>query len=38
MRRRARENTHSEIRLEHGDLLVMDGLTQSEYEQALHDV
>ena len=29
--RRALENTHSQIRLDHGDLLVMDGLTQSEY-------
>ena len=31
LRRRALEYTPSEIRLDHGDLLVMDGLTQSEY-------
>ena len=31
LRRRAPENTPSEIRLDHGDLLVMDGLTQFEY-------
>ena len=30
LRRRAPENTHSQIRLNHGDLLVMDGLTQFE--------
>ena len=28
LRRRASENTPSQIRLDHGDLLVMDGLTQ----------
>ena len=32
LRRRRLENTHSQIRLDHGDLLVMDGLTQLEYE------
>ena len=33
LRRRASENTLSQIRLvDHGDLLVMDGLTQLEYE------
>ena len=32
LRRRAPENTHSQIRLDHGDVLVMDGLAQSEYE------
>ena len=32
LRRRAPEKTHSQIRLDHGDLLVMDGLTQFEYE------
>ena len=31
LRRRASENTPSQIRLDHGDLLVMDGLTQYEY-------
>ena len=31
LRRRASENTPSQIRLDHGDLLVMDGLTQLEY-------
>ena len=31
LRRRTSENTPSEIRVDHGDLLVMDGLTQSEY-------
>ena len=31
LRRRALENTPSEIRFDHGDLLVMDGPTQSEY-------
>ena len=31
MRRRAPENTPSQIWLDHGDLLVMDGLTQYEY-------
>ena len=31
LRRRASGNVPSEIRLDHGDLLVMDGLTQSEY-------
>ena len=31
LRRRASENTPSQIRLDHGDLLVMDGLTQFEY-------
>ena len=34
LRRRAPENTHSQIRLDHGDLLVMDGLTQLEYEHS----
>ena len=32
MRRRASCNFHSSIRLDHGDILVMDGLAQSEYE------
>ena len=31
LRRRASENSPSQIRLDHGDLLVMDGLTQLEY-------
>ena len=31
LRRRASENTPSGIWLDHGDLLVIDGLTQSEY-------
>ena len=31
LRRRASENTPSQIRLEHGDFLVMDGLNQLEY-------
>ena len=31
LRRRTLENSPSEIWLDHGDLLVMDGLTQSEY-------
>ena len=34
LRRRAPENTHSQIRLDHGDLLVMDGCTQFEYEHS----
>ena len=34
LRRRAPENTHSQIRLDHGDLLVMDVLTQFEYEHS----
>ena len=34
LRRRAPENTLSQIRLDHGDLLVMDGLTQFEYEHS----
>ena len=34
LRRRAPENTHSQIWLDHGDLLVMDGLTQLEYEHS----
>ena len=34
LRRRAPENTPSQIRLDHGDLLVMDGLTQWEYEHS----
>ena len=34
LRRRASENTHSQIRLDRGDLLVMDGLTQFEYEHS----
>ena len=34
LRRRASENTHSQIRLDHGDLLVVDGLTQCEYEHS----
>ena len=32
MRRRASGNVPSSIRLDHGDILVMDGLAQSEYE------
>ena len=32
MRRRAPGNVPSSIRLDHGDVLVMDGLAQSEYE------
>ena len=32
VRRRASRNVPSSIRLDHGDLLVMDGLAQSEYE------
>ena len=32
MRRRASRNFPSSIRLDHGDVLVMDGLAQSEYE------
>ena len=35
LRRRTSENTPSQIRLDHGDLLVMDGLTQLEYESTL---
>ena len=31
LRRRTSENTPSQIRLDHGDLLVVDGLTQLEY-------
>ena len=34
LRSRAPENTHSQIRLDHGDLLVMDGLTQFEHEHS----
>ena len=34
LRRRTPENSPSEIWLDHGDLLVMDGLTQSEYEHS----
>ena len=34
LRRRAPENTYSRIRLDHGDLLVMDGYTQFEYEHS----
>ena len=34
LRRRASENTPSQIRLDHGDLLVMDGLPQLEYEHS----
>ena len=34
LRRRAPENSPSQIRLDHGDLLVMDGLTQLEYEHS----
>ena len=34
LRRRAPENTPSQIRLDHGDLLVMDGLTQLAYEHS----
>ena len=34
LRRRTPENTPSQIRLDHGDLLVMDGLTQLEYEHS----
>ena len=37
LRRCATENSQSEIRLDHDDLLVMDGQTQFEYEQ-LHGV
>ena len=32
MRRRASGNVPSSIRLDHGDVLVMDGLAQSKYE------
>ena len=32
VRRRALGEVPSSIRLDHGDILVMDGLTQSEYE------
>ena len=32
LRRRASENTNSEIRLEHVDLLVMDGFTQFDHK------
>ena len=32
MRRRAPSKVPSSIRLDHGDILVMDGLAQSEYE------
>ena len=35
LRRRASENTHSRIRLDHGELLVMDDLTQLEYEHSM---
>ena len=34
LRRRAPENTVSGIRLDHGDLLVMDGLTKFEHEHS----
>ena len=34
LRRRTPENTPSQIWLDHGDLLVMDGLTQYEYEHS----
>ena len=34
LRRHTPENTPSEIQLDHDDLLVMDGLTQSEYEHS----
>ena len=34
LRRCAPENAHSEVRLDHSDLLVMDGLTQSECEHS----
>ena len=34
LRRRASKNSPSQIRLDHGDLLVMDGLTQLEYEHS----
>ena len=34
LRRRASENTPSQIQLDHGDLLVMDGLTQLKYEHS----
>ena len=34
LRRPAPENTHSQIRLDHEDLLVMDGPTQLEYEHS----
>ena len=37
VRRRAPGNVPSSIRLDHGDVLVMDGLAQSEYE-TLHGV
>ena len=32
VRRRASDNVPSSIRLDHGDVLVMDGLAQSKYE------
>ena len=35
LRRRASEITPSQIWLDHGDLLVMDGLTQHEYEHPI---
>ena len=34
LRRRASKNSRSQIWLDHGDLLVMDGLTQYEYEHS----
>ena len=34
VRRRGRRNAPSSIRLDHGDLLVMDGLAQLEYEHS----
>ena len=38
MRRRAPGAAPSSIRLDHGDLLVMDGLAQSEYEHCTASV
>ena len=34
LRRRNPWNDETEIRLDHGDLLVMDGLTQSQYDHS----
>ena len=38
VRRRASGNVPSSIRLDHGDVLVMDGLAQSEYEHCTASV
>ena len=38
MRRRASGDVPSSIRLDHGDIVVMDGLTQSEYEHCTASV